>query len=451
MRATGALVGVGVVGAVTIIATVSRPFDLDEGRVADRPEILVFVLCLTAIVGWWAARVAAGGGFLRAGAVGVGAGVAWVLLAVAVAVAGAFVDALARNAASAFDIGPTLIWGLYGLFYVTAIASVFTGPLGLLRGLLTRLVVGPRLAPGQPDTRPTRHPGRRSIAALTILAVTSGLTQAAISSPPEGARCLDVGQQPLDGAFSPDGEWLAVVASNDLNEGGLVQLIRWPSAETVATWHTWVDHDVVVDPDGRAYWSAYELEEPWRGGILTAAAGSEPEWLTTNEESGLWSLTWTNGALRGMTSNSHRVASLSLDAGADPSLAYGPATDPVGTFWASSDGDTTATSAEWFATHVAVTRPDGSVTQVPVDGDPRSIALTPDGESLVAATWSDGTWLVDIESGSSERLLRGSQPWIAVSGDGDVAWTNEEQVGPGQVCVAPLLADRLAPTSQATP
>ena len=157
------------------------------------------------------------------------------------------------------------------------------------------------------------------------------------------------------------------------------------------------------------------------------------------------------GALRGMTGNSHRVVSLALDGQPDPTLAFGPGTEPVGVFWASSDGRTTATSAEWFATHVAVSRPDGSVVQVPIVDDPRSIALTPDGEALVVAGWSDGTRLVGIERQSSERLLRGSQSSIAVSRQGDLAWTNEEQVGPGQVCIAPSLADHRATTSRATP
>ena len=81
------------------------------------------------------------------------------LLGIVVAVAGAFVDALARDAASAFDIGPTVVWGLYGLFYLTVIGSILTGPVGLVWGLVTRLAVGRAPATDPPVARPARHPG----------------------------------------------------------------------------------------------------------------------------------------------------------------------------------------------------------------------------------------------------------------------------------------------------
>jgi hypothetical protein len=447
IRVVGASVGVLILGAVLAALIVVRPFDIDPGPLLERPEGLVFVLLLTGIVGWWAGPSAASSGFAHAGAVGVGAGIAWVLLAVPVAVVAAFVDSFARGSASAVDLGPTLVWGVYALVLVTLIWSAMAAPIGLVWGIATRSVVH---RPRGLEAVAPRDPGRRAVAALTLLALLSGLFQAAATSQPD-ARCFDVGgERPLDGAFSPDGEWLAIVASNDLNRPGLVRLMRWPSGETVATWRAWVDHDVAVDPDGRVYWSAFELEEPWRGGILTAVAGSEPEWLTTDEESSLWSLTWTDGALRGMTGNSHRVASLSLDGLSEPTLVFGPGSEPVGSFWASPDGRTTATSPEWFGTHVAVTHADGSVVQVPVPGDARSMAVTPDGTSLVAASWSDGTRVIDIGTGASRLLLRGSQSWIAVSRQGDLAWTDEEQVGPGRVCIAPLLGDHRATTGGAT-
>ena len=452
-RSIGALLAAVASALVVASTNLWHPFDIDAGWVADRPEAFVFVLALTAIVGWWAAGAATAGDYVQAGAVGAGGGVAWILLGVAVAVGAAFVDAFTRDAAGAFDIGPTVVWGLYGLAYLVVIGSVVTAPVGIAWGVTTRLVVGPAAVaspgsgPGEPDTnepgqRPTRQPGRRALAALTVLALMGGLFQAAENAPPRDARCLDIGgERPLDAAFSSNGEWLAVVASNDLNAGGLVRLLRWPSGETVTTWRAWVDHDVAVAPDGRVYWSAWELESPWRGGIVTAVAGGEPAWLTTDGTSGLWSLTWTAGALRGMTANDHLVASLPLDGRSDPALSFELTTEPVGTFWASPDGRTTATSVEWFAESVTVTRPDGSVEHVQVVDDPRSIALTPDGKALVVAGWSGGTRLVEVEGQSSRRLLPRTQSWIAVSPQGDLAWSDEEQVGTGRLCVAPLLVE----------
>lgn len=436
-------------GAVAILAAIAVFGVIDPWgsgglqRIVEAPEVVVPAILLTMAVGWWAGAAASATGIGRAACVGVGVGIAWLLLGIVVAVIAAYVDSLVRGAASAIDIGPTIVWAIYGLVVVTLVGSVVAGPVGLLWGVATWFVARRWAAP--PIV--VAHPHRAAVLALAIVAVGSGVAQAAAAWQPD-ARCLDTGgERPLDGAFSPDGRWLAIVASDDLNAGGTIRLLRWPSGELVETWRTWAEHEVAVDSTGRVYWAAWEAQEPWRSGMMTAAPGSDPAWLATGEETGLWSLTWTEGALRGVTSNSHLVASLPLDGSAEPLLDFAPPSDAGGAFWASPDGQTTATSPEWSGTHVTITRPDGSTSAVRVPGDPRSIALTPDGNSLIAAGWSDGTRIFDISTGDSQRLLPRSQAWIAVSPQGDLAWADEEQVGPGRVCVAPKLVDHTATRS----
>jgi hypothetical protein len=415
------------------------------GRILEAPEVVLPTILLTMVVGWWAGAAVSATGIGRAAGVGVGAGIAWIWLGIAVAVIAAYVDSIVRGAASVIDLGPTMVWAIYGLVMVTLIGSVVAGPVGLIWGVTTWVVVRRSAT----RTEAVGHPHRAAALALVIVAVGTGVLQAGTTWQPD-ARCLDTGgERPLDGAFSPDGRWLAIVASDDENAGGTIHLLRWPSGDVVETWHAWVEHEIAVDSTGRVYWTAWEYREPWRGGLMTAAPGSDPTWLATGDETGLWFLTWTDGALRGVTSNSHRVASLPLDGSTEPSLDFAPRSDAGGAYWASPDGRTIATSPEWEGTHVTITRPDGSTSMVRVPGDPRSIALTPDGTSLVVAGWSGGTRLFDISTGDSRLLLRRSQAWIAVSPQGDLAWADEEQVGPGQVCVAPKLADHVASTGSA--
>jgi len=98
---------------------------------------------------------------------------------------------------------------------------------------------------------------------------------------------------------------------------------------------------------------------------MTAAVGSNPEWLTTNDGSALWNLDWTVDGLRGMTGETHVGARIRLDAGADPPVERVGGTAPIGVFWASSDDRTTITAAEWFAHQVTLTTADGSTADVP--------------------------------------------------------------------------------------
>jgi hypothetical protein len=227
-----------------------------------------------------------------------------------------------------------------------------------------------------------------------------------------------------------------VVTSDDVDQGGTIHLLAWPSGDELAAWRTWVDHDVAVGPDGRVYWSAWEAQAPWRGGLMTAAIGSPPEWLTTGDETGLWSLVWTTEGLRGMTSNTHQAARVRLDVGAEPEVErLGDAT--IGSFAASPDGRIVVTSRQWGTDYITVTDAAGSTHDISVAGDPRSVALSADWTAVFVASWFGGTRRYEIATGASQPILPRSQTWIAISGQGDLAWADDEQLGPGHVCVAP--------------
>jgi hypothetical protein len=75
---------------------------------------------------------------------------------------------------------------------------------------------------------------------------------------------------------------------------------------------------------------------------------------------------------------------------------------------------------------------------VNVHEDQRSIALTADRSTLVAASWFDGTRTFDVATGASRLIIRGSQRFIALSSRGDLAWANEEMVGKSRLCTAAL-------------
>ena len=434
-RVIGAVVAIALVGLIVGLLSL---FGSGPNPPSTFDDVLPLVagLAFFAIIGWWAGGAAAAGGWGQAAVVGVGLGIGWWPLALSVMVIASVVDVAVQGAGTIGTLGPEVLLGLYGLLITTVMTAAIGIPNGIAWGIAAHWVATrSRRIEG---VRVHRHPSMVALGALLVLAISSGAALAATDRRP-GERCLDLGgQQPLGGSFSPAGDRLAIVASNDVNEGGTVYLFEWPSGERLATWSTWVGDYIAVAPDGRVYWSADQYEPPWIHAVMTAAVGSNPEWLTTNDGSALWNLVWTVDGLRGVTGETHVGARIRLDAGADPPVQRVGGTAPIGVFWASSDDRTTITAAEWFAHQVTLTTADGSTADVQVVNDPRSVALSASGTAVIAASWDGGTRRYDIATGGSTSLLRRSQSWVAVSSQGDLAWADDERSGPGLACVAPI-------------
>ena len=336
-----------------------------------------------------------------------------------------------------------MAWGLFGAVYVSLYALIVAIPVGLTWSVTARILI--RSAP-RSDAVDVSSSGwstvGRSCLVLVAIAFAGGAFQAATTTP-AGARCLDLGAGDVtDAAFSPAGDLLAATVQTDPNEPGVVLLLRWPSAEVLGRWEEWVDRDVAVGPDGRVYWSAWVLSgvatpDAPGDGVFVAAVGSDPTWYATGFETPLSDLTWTEGALRGTTPNSHALARIPLN-GAVPSLVTDDDEMIVGTFWTSSDGTWTAAGPGWFGEDVQVSRAGQPWRTVDVETDPRSIALSQDRSTLVVASWFGGTRLVDVASGASRPVLRGSQRFVALSQEGDLAWASEEEFGQSRLCTTTL-------------
>ena len=169
------------------------------------------------------------------------------------------------------------------------------------------------------------------------------------------------------------------------------------------------------------WWSAFEAESPYRSAIMTARVGGEPTWFSDASSELLWDLQWTDGALVGMTSNSHIPAHLDLDGTGPPTLmTLGGAWRrrlAVGIGGSLDDGD-----IRGMGRSGAVGRVEGPgvARRIPYRGDPRSITITPDDRELVIADWSGGTRAVDVRTGRSRVLLTRTQRFAAVSSRGDL-------------------------------
>jgi hypothetical protein len=435
VRVTGGLVGAGLGVVALVIAVGWSLFGLASTQIFERPDLILVVVLLAAVVGWSSSAKVAGGGRRRAIAFGGLAGLAFGWAGVVVTVGAAYVDGVVRGATSPFgDVLPGFVWAFYGLVITTVYLAAVGIPLGVIWGLIVRGLLGRRTRPDGP----TRSAILPTAAALVLLACGAGLSQAAMTMP-AGARCLDLGgERPTDGAFSPSGDRLAIVSQRDPNEPGTVRLFRWPSGELEMSWTAWVDMDVVVDPDGRVYWSAWTGQSPWTAGVMTVAMGEEPSWFAEGDEAALWQLAWTDDALRGKTSNSHHMASIDLDGAEAGRLRIDQASETVGVFWASADGATVAYSPEWSGDETTVVVDGPADRHIEVTGDPRSIALTADARTLVVASWFGGTRRYDVATGASGLVLSGSQSWIALSPDGAMAWGTEEQLGAGVACLVAL-------------
>lgn len=429
------VVGAAVAAAIGLgVAAVLLHESFGGGRALERPELVVAALVVLVGLGWGAGGAASRGGWRRAAGVGVLVGLAVVPAFTLVAVLTSVVDAVIRGAAGPLDgLAAGLVWGLFGLAFVGVILAAITVPLGFLWGLVTLALV----KVGSLD-----RGGRRAwgpvLVGLVAVSLIGGVVEATRVQP-AAAVCRSVGEGAVvDAAFSPAGDLLAVATRADPNQPGVIVLLNWPSGDEVARWRGWLDEEVAVSPAGDVYWSGWILglntidDASISEGVYVAREGVEPEWFATGFETPLNDLTWTTQGLRGTTPNSHRVES--LEAGATAARATGR---PVGAFWSSADAQWTATGPAWDGTPVTVVGPGASL-EVPVPGDPRSLALTANGSTLVVATWFDGTRAFDLATGSSRLVIAGSQRFIALSPLGDLAWANEEVIGHSQLCTAAL-------------
>ena len=433
------MVAVVLVAVLLIAVAVGRPFDGNMSPLFDRPEILAAAIGLSASLGWRLGIGAAGGRWVGAFGRGLAFGFLWVPLAgLVLALAGVVDAALRRVGNPLLELGPAVIWAVYGVAIFFLYGLVVALPFGIVWALFTHLLASARIRTGRHRTiRPTT----RFVVAVLAISLATGAAQA-VAFAPSNARCLDLdGGSATDAAFSPAGDLLAVTLRDDPNATGTVKLLRWPSGEVIDSWSAWVDDDVAVDPMGRVFWSAWVLglatvDAAESGdGIYVVAPGSSPSLFVTGDERPLNDLTWTQSGLRGTTPNSHRIASIDLEG--DHELRTESRPDDVGAFWVSSTNDVSVVGPGYSDTHAEIRSAD-EIRLIDVHTDPRSLALSSDRRTLVVASWFGGTRLVDTESGAARLVLRGSQVFVALSAKGDLAWANEEQFGHGRLCTLTL-------------
>ena len=194
-----------------------------------------------------------------------------------------------------------------------------------------------------------------------------------------------------------------MITSQDPNAQGTVWLIDLDGGRTLARWTTWVDQDVVTDGRGQVWWSAFEAESPYRSAIMTARVGGEPIWFSDASSELLWDLQWTDGALVGMTSNSHIPAHLDLDGIGPPTLMTFGRHGAVGSLWVSADRSTMVTSEEWGGQVLSVESKDSAL--------PRR------------------TRIEAIHDRSPSRQMTGS--WSSPTGAGERERSTSGRAGPG--------------------
>jgi hypothetical protein len=433
----GAIVALALGCLLLALAAVVQPFG-STMALFERPDILIAALAVVTALGWRLGHGTARTGWWRAVGGGVTFGLLLPPIGLLVGVIAGAADTVIRGAANPLTVlGPTAAWAIYGLILVCFYGWVFAIPAGIVWALTTRALSRIQFAP---MVRRSKRPTARFAIALVAIGLAAGTAQA-ITYAPRDARCLDLqGGSPTDAAFSPAGDLLAVTLQSDPNQPGSVVLMRWPSGEVIDSWSAWVDQEVAVDPSGRVYWPAWILsfsgpEGESGDGVYTATPESDPVLLATGDESELNDLTWTSGGLRGTTPNSHQIARIPLTGGIRIEVTH--SSDEVGAFWSSADGTVTVTGPGYFGTTLEVATASGT-RSVPISGDARSVALSADGQTIVEAGWFDGTRLIDVQSGNSRLILRGSQTFVALSEKGDLAWANEEQFGHGHLCTSTL-------------
>ena len=432
----GAVVALALGGTVVGLLA-SRPFGFDSSALFEAWEILALGVACAVVLGWRLGGGAATGRWPATIGRGLLFGALWPTFFIVVAYGAAIADANLRGVSrSAAELGSTVFLLIYSVVVVSLYLAVAVIPLGLIWALGTRA-----LAWTIARVKGTAIVGRGQastaalLVAMLVISVSAGAAQA-ISYTAWGSRCLDLPDEtPIDAAFSPAGDLLAVALRGNQNVPGTVLLLRWPSGQLIASWSASVDPAVAVDPGGRVYWSASDGGTA-TAGIMTATPGSSPTWFTNANDGSLTDLTWTTTGLRGTTSDTGQVASVPLT-GAHDARAIDRDSPVSAAYWASSDGTVTATVPEWANTSVTITTAAGS-RSVALGVGARSIALSSDRGTLIVAAWSKGTWLVDVLTGAARQVLRGSQAFIALSDRGDIAWANDEAFGHGRLCTSTL-------------
>ena len=427
---------IGVVGSAVALWMVGLFTGFETGALLESPEFVVGAFAVVGIVTWVAAPQVLRAGWPRAIAAGIATGIATdVALVVSIIVAG-ITDSLLRSGSALDTFGTAIPWAIYGLALSILYFSIFTIPVGLIWAVSVRLSLRGRWI-GMGEAGRSRAAVSAAFIGIVVVGMLAGAIQTFRAWQPD-AMCPTLDGAPaIDASFSPDGSQIAVITSQDPNAQGTVWLIDLDAGRTLARWTTWVDQDVVTDGRGRVWWSAFEAESPYRSAIMTARVGGEPTWFSDASSELLWDLQWTDGALVGMTSNSHIPAHLDLDGIGPPTLMAFGRHGAVGSLWVSADRSTMVTSEEWGGQVLSVESKDRALPRrIPYRGDPRSITITPDERELVIADWSGGTRAVDIRTGRSRVLLTRTQRFAAVSSRGDLAWADDETIGPGRLCIA---------------
>lgn len=410
----------------------------DAGGLGQQPIILGICLAVATTLGWRLGPMAVGGGWLRSVGSGVLFGVGWPPITTLVAYTAAAIDGSLRGVFQ--PGGPQaspgfLVFGIaYGVGIFWIIGAAYLIPLGVIWALGTH-TAGRVAASGRwwlaGDSRTSA--GAMFLAFLLIGAL-GGAAQTLTYSP-WATRCLDLpGGAPSAAGFSPAGDLLAVTTHRDSTTPGTVYLLEWPSGRLLGQWAAWVDRAVAVAPDGRVYWSAADYANGTNG-IQTARAGSQVTWFTAPDGGGLVDMNWTTSGLRGIGTTIDELGFLPF-ADDHSAVINVDSSDNSGAFWVSSDGSATATSTFHPGDTVEVTTSSGTVS-IPT-GPVQSIALTADRRRLVVAAAAGGLDLIDIASGHSQRLMPGSQEFVAISERDDVAWLNDEPFGPGRLCTSTL-------------
>jgi len=434
-------VGVGLaatavaIGLVGIVVAMSQPFGFTIGDLLAQREVAA-----GAVVVSIALAVASSRRLLRASrrmAVGIAVMVAaawWPAATLVVGIA-AVIDGAMRGAASPVGlVTTTAVWVIYGLVIGWIVTAPFVGIATLAWAVVARSIAK--------VVRPRQS--RRMLAPAVAFLITAGVgggVAQALATRPLDARCVSLGARVADAAFSPAGDMLAVIVSDDPNAPSSIRLLRWPEATEIARWSAWADDDVAVSPDGQVFWSAWVLgalslpSSSATEGVLTARVGTEPTWFATDFEAPLNDLTWTEQGLMGTTPNSHLLARVS-EGDVGPDVLDPPRRGELGAFWASPNGSVIAVGPGYDDLPVLVSGL-GNDRRIDVLGDPRSIAITPDHRVLIAADWTGGTYAYPLEGGAPTRILGGTQPFIIVSARGDLVWT-DEMAGGSPLCTMPL-------------
>ena len=410
----------------------------DAGGLGQQPIILGICLAVSTTLGWRLGPIAVRGGWLRTVGSGVMFGIGWPPITTLVAYLAAAIDGSLRGvfqpgraqASPAF-----LVFGVaYGVAIFWIIGAVYLVPLGVIWALGTH-------AAGRVANRRRSWPaggGRKSVGAVVLAFLATGTLGGAaqtLTYSPWATHCLDLpGGAPSSAGFSPAGNLLAVTTRRDSTTRGIVYLLDWPSGRLLGQWPAWVDRAVAVAPDGQVFWSSAD-DASGTNGIQTARAGGQAGWFTTPNGGGLADLSWTTSGLRGIGTTLDEPGFLPFD-GDHSAVISDASSDNNGTLWVSPDGSATAASTFFPGDAVEVTTPSGTVS-IPT-GPVQSIALTADHRRLVAAEADGGLDVIEIASGRSQRIMPGTQDFVALSDRGDIAWLTDEPFGPGRLCTSTL-------------